>query len=554
MKLSASLLNSAWVAAQYRGYRQFRRALQRPELEQRARLFHYLRANANTTFGRRHSFGTIRSLAEFQDRVPLSTYEDYEVAVADIRAGERGVLTAADVRCLEPSSGSTRAAKLIPYTAELQKEFSRALAPWIVDLARSTPTILGGPAYWSITPAMAEAGGPQSPGGLEWATPSSPPAKTAIGFESDSAYLGGWLQWLTSRTLVACDDLKHAADLSEFQRHTLVRLLNERDLRLISVWHPTFLTLLLDAMVASWDELVRAVADGLPASGGLRPSRPAIEGLRIRGTTPNPARARELASADPRQPATVWPRLALLSAWGDGHAATLIAELQARFPTTRVQPKGLIATEAFVSLPFAGSYPLAIRSHFFEFLDARGDVRLPWELERGSTYSVVVTTGGGLYRYQLRDRVTVHDFLAATPCIRFIGKEDSVCDLRGEKLSDGLVAGILSRLLPALAPKTSFALLAPESDGAAPRYVLYIATPDAPQPRLAEAVESELSVNPQYAHCVRLGQLRPVTIERVDASAASRYLHRLRQQGQRLGNIKPAALSPLSGWHETFNA
>jgi hypothetical protein len=362
-----------------------------------------------------------------------------------------------------------------------------------------------------------------------------------IGFESDSAYLGGWLDWLTSRTLVVCDDLKHATELTQFQRHTLVRLLGERELRLISVWHPTFLTLLLDAMVASWDELLRAVAKGLPTVG------------RVRATSPNPSRARELAKTDPRQPATVWPHLALLSCWGDGHAATLISDLQSRFPATRVQPKGLIATEAFVSLPFAGAYPLAIRSHFFEFTDAQGRVYLPGHLQRGNTYSVVVTTGGGLYRYQLRDRVTVQGFLEATPCIRFVGKEDSICDLRGEKLSEGLVAGILSRLLPALAPKTSFALLAPESDGNAARYVLYIAAPDVPAPRLAEAVESELSANPQYAHCVRLGQLQPVAIEHVDATAATRYLHRLREQGQRLGNIKPAALSPLTGWRETFN-
>jgi GH3 auxin-responsive promoter len=528
MKLAASLINTAWVAAQYHGYRQFQQALRRPELEQQARLFHYLRSNASTTFGRRYSFGTIRSVAEFQERVPLSIYDDYESAVADIRAGVPNVLTSTKVRCLEPSSGSTRAAKLIPYTTELQSEFSRALAPWIVDLARSTPAILGGPAYWSITPALSDMR-------AESAT------STPIGFETDSAYLGGWLEWLTSRTLVACDDLKHATELTQFQHHTLVRLLSQRELRLISVWHPTFLTLLLEAMVASWDQLLGAVAKGLPSAG------------RIRGTPPNPSRARELATADPRRPATVWPRLALLSCWGDGHAATLMSELQSRFPTTRVQPKGLIATEAFVSLPFAGAYPLAIRSHFFEFTDSQGRVCLPGQLVQGDTYSVLVTTGGGLYRYRLQDRITIHGFLEATPCIRFIGKEDSVCDLRGEKLSEGMVAGVLSRLLPEWAPQTRFALLAPESQGSAARYVLYLSTPDAPAPGLAEAIDSALLANPHYAHCIRLGQLQPVTIERVDSSAATRYLHRLREQGQRLGNIKPAALSPLTGWRETFN-
>jgi GH3 auxin-responsive promoter len=536
MKLSASLLNAAWVAAQYRGYRQFRQALRHPQAEQETRLFHYLRSNANTEFGLRHGFGAIRSVVEFQDRVPLSSYGDYEREIRAIRAGERNVLTAADVRCLEPSGGSTRAAKLIPYTADLQTEFGRALAPWIVDLARSTPAILGGPAYWSITPAMSE-----SPSDTAVACAGARASdRTAIGFESDSAYLGGWLQWLTERTLIACDDLKHATDLAQFQRHTLVRLVGERELRLISVWHPSFLTLLLDALATSWDDVLHAVASGLPSMDG------------VRGTPPNRSRARELAKANPHRPATLWPHLAVISCWGDGHASTLIADVQSRFPATLVQPKGLIATEAFISLPFAGLHPLAVRSHFFEFIDTQGRVRLPWQLEPGATYSVVITTGGGLYRYQLRDRISVECFLHGTPCIRFIGKEDSVCDLRGEKLSEGLVASVLSRLLPALAPGTSFALLAPESDGVLARYVLYIATPDAPASRLAEAVERELAFNPQYALCVRLGQLQPVIVARVDPSAGARYLHRLREQGQRLGNIKPAALSPLTGWRETF--
>lgn len=530
VKIGASVVNVAWMTAQLGGYWRFRRALGRVQPTQETLLMGYLQKNAATEFGRRHGFATIRSVREYQERVPLSTYEDYIDSIQRLRSGAGGILTAARVNCLEPTSGSTQAAKLIPYTRDLQSEFGRAIAPWMFDLALSAPANLGGPAYWSITPAMTQ---PVSSEGDD-------ANGTAVGFEADSAYLGGWLGWLANLTLVDCNDLRHIQDVEDFRRRTLVRLLSEGDLRLISVWHPTFLTLLLDTLVASWGELVDDVSRGLPPAGAVRASRA------------NPARARQLARADPSRPASIWPRLTLVSCWGDGHAATLIPDLQIRLPEVRVQPKGLIATEAFVSLPFAGRHPLAICSHFFEFIDDRKHARTAWELAEGESYSVVVTTSGGLYRYQLRDRITVDGFVGMTPSIRFLGKEDSVSDLCGEKLSEEWVARVLSRLLPVLAPRTTFALLAPETEGGTPQYVLYIASDEVPAPALGETLEGELALNPNYAHCVRLGQLRSVAVARVDAAAAGRYLERLRQGGRRLGNIKPTALSTLTGWRGWF--
>ena len=59
-------------------------------------------------------------------------------------------------------------------------------------------------------------------------------------------------------------------------------------------------------------------------------------------------------------------------------------------------------------------------------------MRLAHELERGRTYSVVVTTGGGLYRYRLGDLVNVVGFEAGCPLLRFVGREEasSTCAAR----------------------------------------------------------------------------------------------------------------------------
>jgi hypothetical protein len=527
MKAATACLNAAWVGAQARSYFAFRAALREPQRAQEAILHRYLRLNATTEFGGRHQFHSIRSVRDFQSRVPLSDFDDYQEAVDAIQSGALKILTEERVLCLQPSSGSTRAAKLIPYTRTLQCEFGRAVGPWLFDLARRAPGILGGPAYWSVTPVNGQS---REPGGR---TP-------AVGFESDSAYLGGWLQRLVQNTLIDCEDLKHAENIGEFRTRTLLRLLGEPELRLISVWHPTFLTLLLEELSASWEQLLDLLARGLPAAG------------RLRAIPPRPRRASQLKRANPQLPGSLWPRLAVVSCWGDAHAGGLIAELKKRFAGVWVQPKGLIATEAVVSIPFEDHQPLAIRSHFYEFIDDLGGVRTASDLERGAVYSLAVTTGGGLYRYRLRDRVRVEDFVHATPSLRFLGKEDKVSDICGEKLSDGAVAVLLARLLPQCAPEARFSVLAPEFEGAVSGYVLYIESGGPVSETLSTSLECGLRENPNYALCIRLGQLRPASVALVPPGSAERYLERLRQSGRRLGDIKPNALSTFSDWRAVF--
>ena len=67
--------------------------------------------------------------------MPLSSYDDLEPFITRVAGGEANVLTREAVRRLSPSSGSTRAEKLVPYTRGLRQELSRAVDPWIADLS-----------------------------------------------------------------------------------------------------------------------------------------------------------------------------------------------------------------------------------------------------------------------------------------------------------------------------------------------------------------------------------------------------------------------------------
>ena len=149
-----------------------------------------------------------------------------------------------------------------------------------------------------------------------------------------------------------------------------------------------------------------------------------------------------------------------------------------------IHPKGLIATEGCVSFPLIDrtGAALALRSHFFEFAEvdsfANGrsnteNCRLAHELSRGRRYQVIITTGGGLYRYQLYDIVEVVGFVNQCPLLRFVGKSDCGSDLVGEKLSEPHVRDVLNRVFAAHGISPGFSLLVPV-EGYPPRYRLYI--------------------------------------------------------------------------------
>jgi hypothetical protein len=183
----------------------------------------------------------------------------------------------------------------------------------------------------------------------------------------------------------------------------------------------------------------------------------------------------------------------------------------------------------------------------FEFVDAAGRARLAHEVNQGDEYGLLLTTGGGLYRYRLGDRVRVDGFVGRTPSLTFVAREDRVADWFGEKLSEGFVAAILDRLFADRRPR--FALVAPERTSLGVAYTLFIDGAHE-YPALAERLESALRQNPNYAWCVDLRQLRAARVIGVGDDAPQRYLDACVADGQRLGDVKPATLRAEMGWSD----
>ena len=531
--MKAALANAAWLATSIPEWQRFRRALRHPAEAQADILRRLLASNADSAYGRAHSCEKIRSYEQFRERVPIVDYDDLAPWIARIVRGEKSVLTCEPVRHLVPTSGSTGGRKLIPYTASFQRELNRAIGPWMVDLCRQHPSVPLGPAYWSISPALPA---------------SDEPSAVPIGFDDDSAYLGGIRQRLAESTFAVPSALRLVRDPDDFRYLTLLCLLRQPELRLVSVWHPSFFTLLLEALPTRWEEWVGDVTDG-----GCRRAAQLAPGIREAvEAPPQPRRGAELQRVGPRDARAIWPRLQMVSCWGDAQAALPFADLRHRLPGLALQSKGLLATEAFVSIPFREKHPLAVTSHFFEFADAGGEVQRAHELRLGETYTVIVTTGGGLWRYRLGDLVEVDGFSGATPSLRFLGRGASVSDLCGEKLAEHFVTRALATACAACGCAPPFAMLAPERD-ATDRWSYTLFAEGELPPELPARLDAELRANPHYALCRDLGQLGPVTCVPVTDgyqifSAASAA------PGRRLGDIKPQALSPRTDWRARFSA
>jgi hypothetical protein len=474
---TAAIVNRANLGLAVPAWLRLQRALRDPAPAQTAILERIVRENAGTEFGRTHDFADIVTVDDWRERVPLRDYDGYAAWIRRIESGEGNVLTAEPVRFLEPTGGSSSAFKQIPYTARLMAEFSAATVPWCADLLWHRPRLRNGRAYWAV----------------------SPPVGRGMAHERDT--FPAPIRWLLGHTVVTPSPALLAADPFRWREITLRTLLEVRDLGFISVWSPSFLTLLVESLD---DEDV-----------GAR-----------------------------------WPHLDLISCWTDSTAARPLERMRRRFPKVAVQGKGLLATEGAVSIPLmdAPAPVAAVTSHFLEFLDGPR-AYLVHELEVGKLYEVVLTTGGGLYRYRLKDLVRVEGYLHQTPLLRFAGRTDGVIDLAGEKLSPAFVEQAMANAGRALGTTPGFAMLAPAA-GEPAGYVLFTDLPHHAL-RMAARLDVELRQSHHYNLCRTLGQLAPVRV--VANERAERIYHEVcAARGQRVGVIKPRSLAPDLGWEAAF--
>ena len=88
------------------------------ERDQESVLISLIRTAEKTLFGRTYQFENIRSIADFQQHVPVSDYEELKPFIEKIKKGQRSILWPGLPEYFAKTSGTTSGAKYIPISAE----------------------------------------------------------------------------------------------------------------------------------------------------------------------------------------------------------------------------------------------------------------------------------------------------------------------------------------------------------------------------------------------------------------------------------------------------
>lgn len=464
--------------------------------------------NKNTEYGRKYNFRNILNYEDFK-QLPITDYNDYKDYIGNICNEKLNVLTREKVVLMEPTSGTTSGTKLIPYTKSLQNDFKKGIYPWLYDLYSNNRVLLGGKAYWSLSPSTA----------YEHA------CKLPVGFLKDSEYLG-FLGRFVEQDMAVPSSVSSIRDTELWKMTTCAHLLISRNLRFISVWNPQFLTILLEYINAHKNELCDFIINN-------------------RSLECPPVRLEEIKSvfAQNADFDALWPHLHTVSCWADGYSELSLGPLKSILPFVNVQPKGLIATEAFISFPLTGyGNVLSVMSHFFEFISEDGRIYTADNLELAKKYTVIITTSGGLYRYNLNDIVEVTGFFNKIPCLRFIGRNTRTLDFFGEKLEESFIFSIVKKRVTEVY-RTGFTAFIPcFKDGF--HYRLYIGTDDKLRPGLERIVETDLCMNYHYRHAREIGQIGHIKlISGCSGPFTENYHLFMQSQGLKLGDIKPVVIT-----------
>ena len=447
----------------------YQTALRHPQRTQAQILRTILRSNQHSQFGQQHHFAHIRSPEDYAQRVPIQSYDTLAPLIARHAHGERNLLTSSPIIQFEETGGSTAGAKLIPYTAPLLAAFQRGIHAWFADLVAQHPRAFSGSLYFIISPAARSRS--HTAGGIP------------IGTGNDLNYLGSALAGRIAPQILHHPQLAEQQSPESWQIRTATLLAQSPNLSLISAWSPTLLLNLIHTLHQQQDTILPQIPDA--------------------------ARRRTLDQAlAPAIPNTqkIWAQLDTISCWDSHTAAAPAAQLRQLFPHAHLQGKGLLATEGITTLPFSGYLLPAITSHYYEFADEHNQIHPLTQLQHGNRYRLLLTTQGGLYRYDTQDWLLAQPSpYANIPSLHFIGRSSLHSDLVGEKLNEAFVVNAIAQT------PLSGCLFLQGTSTPQPHYILWHEPNHIPTAAALAQLNSALCANPQYHYAQQIGQLSALT-------------------------------------------
>ncbi len=392
--------------------------LEDPAAAQKDCLRRILKRNRDTVFGKHHGFADIRSIEEFQRRVPLSDHEDMLPYINRCKEGEQNVLFPDKILYFLVTAGTTGVSKLYPLGERRVREL------FVDGIKTSVFYIVHNQRYDLMDGSVLTLNAPRSTG-------------EKVG-EYDSAYFSGAITNIPLPPRLRL--------LQMFRSGEQSRMVPPREVDEVRDWHEKFYLTARYAVAADVRSTIGVTSNIIALLRKISMKyhdRLLADPELDEETKAKLHRASKDGIIDLKK---LWPNFCVF--FSGGMSVTpyrrIIRDLLGdvdiwdMFGTTEVS----VGTQIF---PDKGIIPFVHRT-FFEFLpDGEEDaVPIPLgDIKLHTTYRIIVTSNGGFYRFDLGDLVTFSDL--DPPVFGEISRRKALVNVAGERVSEEMLLRALEQ-------------------------------------------------------------------------------------------------------------
>lgn len=527
-------------------YDEFQQILEEPMKYNKACLFRLLEDNKDTEYGKKYDFANIHSIEEYQQKVPVSQYDDYvEYILRMTEANEKNLITVYDVNHYCKSSGTMGNPKRIPMSEKSIEVYHRYNSAY-------TKALLGEKL------------------GLDWidgkcmsiveAENHLPVLKSGATFGALSAKIVMGFRPYLSMAYTSPDEATFPKpDTNTRYLHARFGLMN-KDITSFGASFYSFFLEVLRYIEQNKDMLIEDIAAGT-INSSIRMADDVRASL-LAQLKPMPERAAELKRIfdegfeEPFVP-KVWPKVRYLQGVGTGGFKTYADKIKERYTSDLIKQckVGLNASEGLFTVPYEMDCEDTVfvpDSVFFEFLpleagDDFSQIVTLDGLEEGRDYEVIITNLSGFYRYRMRDAIRVTGKYKNTPVMQFLYRIDQTVSIMGEKTTEVALRNAADQTSKELGFELIDFSLYPDQEASPVRYTYFMEIgrwPEGLKPKeIRFALEKNLAkANPSMGDKVKRGICGPTKLNILEPETYMLYRDLMLMRGVASGQLKPVTV------------
>ena len=506
-------------------------------------LMEILRDNKDTEYGKKYDFDHITSVKEFQEKVPVSRYDDYVEAIMDMtNNGAANLICAYPIDHYNKSSGTMGNPKRLPMSDRAIAVFDKYIKQYIygviaesegmgwvegknlciVESLDSIPTLPCGATYGAISQKNKSSYRPYI--GVLFPSPDEALFPRP---DTNTRYLHARFGLMDSNlSAMGISFYSYGVELLRYIEHNWKMLVE--DIRNGSI----------DSSIKMADEVRQSLL------GKLQPM---------------PERADELEAIfskgfeEPFMP-KVWPKMKWIQGVGTGGFKAYADILREKYsgPDIKQFKIGITASEGVFTVPVGMNREdtaLIPDSVFYEFLplDAGDDfskiVTLD-NVEIGKEYELIITNLSGFYRYRMRDAVRVVGKYKNTPTIEFLHRIDQTVSIMGEKTTEAALRMAVDNTVKELGFELIDYSMYPDLESSPVCYTFFMEVgkmPEGLKPKeIRFVLEQNLAkANPSMGDKVKKGICGPIKLNFLEEESYNLYKDLMISKGAASSQIKP---------------